>query len=123
VGKHVAEDPDASRDTEKLGVIVIETGTGTISGIPYTAGRGPKAVAGIHNSPAYAYSTDTLPGATGAVLSSAGMRGRDGGWPILYGSNPVATSAINLAVDEDSYRDKERKHGQEKLAYMVLGNQ
>jgi hypothetical protein len=51
------------------------------------------------------------------------MKGANGGWPILYGSNPVSASAINTAVDEDTLNDSERVHGQEKLAYIVFDSQ
>jgi hypothetical protein len=33
VGKHVAEDPDTTRESETLGVIVFESGSGNLDGV------------------------------------------------------------------------------------------
>jgi hypothetical protein len=123
VGKHVAEDTDTSREPETLGVIVIERGSGVLDGISYTAGLSPKSVKGLGNAPAYAYSVGGVSNAGTAILSSAAIKGKNGAWPVLYGNGPVSASTINIAVDEDSIRDQERRHGAEKLAYIVFGEE
>ncbi len=114
VGKHVAEDPDTTRESETLGVIVFESGSGNLDGVPYSAALGPKTVSGVGDSPAYPYPTGGISNPATAILSTATMKGANGGWPILYGSNPVSASAINTAVDEDTLNDSERVHGQDK---------
>jgi hypothetical protein len=123
VGKHVAEDPDKTRDSETLGVIVIESGSGTLNGVSYTAGLGSKSIAGVGDAPSYSYALSGVSNPGTAILSSAAMKRSNGGWPILYGSNPVTSTALNMAVDEDLLKDSERRHGTEKIAYIVLGAQ
>ena len=50
------------------------------------------------------------------------MDGGDGGWPVLYGSDPVPASSgtIDLVIDEDQIGDSERKHTTEQVAYLVI---
>jgi hypothetical protein len=49
------------------------------------------------------------------------MKINDGGWPVLFGTNPLANGALRLAIDEDQITDAERSHGSEQVAYLVLG--
>ena len=84
-----------------------------------TADRRDK-VAFIDTNGSYTYSINGLSNANTAVLSSAGMDGRDGSWPILTGAAPISGSTINLAVDEDLTRDAERRHTTEQVAYLAL---
>ena len=46
MGKMVAEDPDKTRADETVGYIVIESGSGSMNGINYTAGLGSDTVRG-----------------------------------------------------------------------------
>ncbi len=122
VGKHVAEDPDATRADETIGYLVIEaTQNGTIEGLPFVAGIGNDTVRGVGNG-TYQYSYDAMPNAKTAVLSSAGMDGGDGGWAVLRGNNPLppAGGTISLAIDEDQLSDSERNHTTEQVAYFVI---
>jgi hypothetical protein len=48
------------------------------------------------------------------------MDDKSGGWAILYGSNPVTSNSLNLAVDEDQAKDSERSHTTEQVAYIVF---
>jgi hypothetical protein len=120
VGKHVAEDPDVTRANETIGYIVIEAGNGSISGRNYTAALGADTVKGITNNPPFNYSLTGLSSASAAITSSAGMDGGNGGWPVLYGSTPVTSSVLHLAIDEDQLKDSERKHITEQVAYIVF---
>ena len=122
VGKHVAEDPNTSRATETIGYLVIEaTQSGTIEGLPFVAGVGSDIVRGVGNG-TYEYSYTAMPNAKTAVLSSAGMDGGDGGWPVLRGTNPLppAGGTIDLSIDEDQLGDSERNHTTEQVAYFVI---
>ena len=121
VGKHVAQDADKTRADETIGYLVIEAGQGTVGGLAYAAGAGADNVWGVTNSPPYGYATSGLQNATTAVVSSAAMDGGDGGWPVLYGSNPVGGGSLSLAIDEDQIKDTERNHTSEQVAYLVLG--
>jgi hypothetical protein len=120
VGKHVGSDPNTTRANETVGYIVIEAGTATLNGQQVLAGLGSDTVLGVSDSPPYAYSISGLPSTTGAVVSQSAMDVNDGGWAILYGSSPVSTSTINLAIDEDQAGDSERRHRHEQVAYIVF---
>ncbi len=120
-GKHVGEDPNKTRPTETVGYFVIEAGTGTIGSTDYAAGVGAASIRGYTDGAPFAY-TAGIPGGQAAVLSPAGMLGFNGGWPILYGSNAISGSTLNLAFDEDQYNDSERGHTSERVAYFVLSS-
>jgi hypothetical protein len=119
-GKHVAEDPDTTRADETIGYIVIEAGSGSISGVSYTAALGADSVKGITNGPPFSYSLSGLSSASAAIISSAAMDGGNGGWPVLYGATPVTAGTLNLAIDEDQLYDSERGHITEQVAYIVF---
>ncbi|MFT6000096.1 MAG: hypothetical protein ACI81P_002556, partial [Neolewinella sp.] len=121
-GKHVGEDPDKTRATELIGYIVIEAGSGTIGQTEYAAGLGADIVRGVQNtSTGYAYGLSGLTSASSAILSAATMDGKNGGWPVLYGSNPFISSQLRLAFDEDVAKDSERSHTTEQVAYLAFG--
>lgn len=120
VGKHVGEDPDTTRNAETIGYVVIETGTGAIGGLHYAAGVGADSVTGVGDSPPTLYPFDTLVPSGGAVTQT-GMDGNNGGWAVLYGSTPLTSTAIKLAIDEDQLGDLERNHTTEQVAYFVFG--
>lgn len=123
-GKHVGEDPNGVRANETIGYIVIEAGNGTINGVAYAAGVGADTVRGVSNIPAYNYGISGLSvpqtAVATAVVSAAAMDGGNGGWPILYGPNPVTTTNLALAFDEGQTLDTERSHTTEQVAYIVL---
>jgi len=119
VGRHTGQDPRA-RPAETVAYIVIEAGTGIIEGRSYTAGLGSDSVRGVGNSPPYSYGLSGLSTASTAILSSAGMDGGEGGWPILYGSNPVTATQLRMAIEEDWYWDSERGHTTEQVNYLVF---
>ncbi len=120
-GKHVAEDGNRARAAETIGYIVFEEGMGTLSGVDYVAALGPDTVLGYDNSPPYVYSFAPLESTDGVVLSQMGMNGGNGGWPILYGNNPLSENSIQLAIDEDQLKDSERVHISEQVSYVVFG--
>lgn len=117
VGKMVAEDTDNTRNNETLGILVIEAGSGTIDGIPYHVALGADVVDGA--SAGYTY-PHGLSNASIAILSAAGMDGGDGGWPVLFGPDPVSSSGVTLSFDEDQISDSDRNHTTEEVAYMVF---
>jgi hypothetical protein len=121
VGKHVAQDSDITRENETLGYLVIEGGQGMVGGLAYAAGVGADSVKGITDSPPYSYAFGGMETVSTALVSSAAMDGNDGGWPVLYGTDPVAVGSLDLAVDEDQIGDSERNHTSEQLAYLVFG--
>ncbi len=123
VGKHVGEDSDTDRANETLGVLVLEAGSGVVEGIPFVAALGADSILGYDDSPPYSYAHGGPSDARAAVVSSAGMDGSNGGFPILYGSPALTSSSLDLAIDEDQIRDSERVHISEQVAYLVLGEQ
>jgi uncharacterized repeat protein (TIGR01451 family) len=114
VGKQTGIDATARAD-ETLGYIVIESGTGSgnINGVDYAAALGADTIAGVTSTTAtYAISKTYKHGI--AVISA--MDGGDGGWAVLLGATPLASSAIRPGIDED----KDRSHTTEQVAYWVF---
>jgi hypothetical protein len=121
IGKHAGEDY-RQRAAETVGYVVIEAGRGVAGFGKYLAGVTSDLIRGVGDRPPYKYTLTGIstPANAIAILSSAGMDGRDGGWPILYGARPISTRGLNLAVDEDQAMDYERRHATEQAAYLVL---
>jgi len=121
VGKHVAEDNLVTRATETLGYLVVESGSGVINDVPYEAGVGSNTVEGVVEATApYSYS---LQGSYDlAIVSSAGMHGTNGGWPILWGAAPLAASQLDLGIDEDQINDVERDRITDQVAFFTMGD-
>ncbi|MDJ0919379.1 MAG: DUF1929 domain-containing protein [Woeseiaceae bacterium] len=118
IGKHIGEDPDGSRLDETIGYLVIEAGSGDVDGVNFVAGLTANAIEGVlQNTP---YVTSVGGAYSTGVVSSVGMDGGNGGWPLLYGSNPLAGGQLDLAIDEDQLRDSERTHITEVVSYFLL---
>jgi hypothetical protein len=122
IGKHVAEDPNTTRADETLHYVVAEAGSGSFEGISYHVGIGGDFVAGVDNSPPYVYTVNNVASASVGILSSTGIDGVNGGWPILYGASPVSATQVNIAYDEDQLQDSERSHTSEQVAFFVLAD-
>jgi hypothetical protein len=120
VGKHIGQDSDTTRESEEIGYIVIEGGSGSVSGFSYLAGVGPNTVSGPQNGPAVTYTLIGLTSVTAAVVSGAGVNGSDGYWPVLSGSDAVTPTGLKLVAEEDKIGDLERWHTQEEVAYVVF---
>jgi hypothetical protein len=120
VGKHVGEDTVTTRAQETLGYFVVEAASGNLDGLPFEAGITPTAVLGTSNRPPYPM-PHGLGNVSVGVVSATGMRGIDGGWPILFGAAPFAAGEIDLAIEEDRIADPETYHGSEAVAYLLLG--
>jgi hypothetical protein len=78
-------------------------------------------VKGPDNGTPVSYGLTGLASASTAVVSSAGMDGVDGAWPILAGSTPFTASELKLFAEEDQIVDTERRHTTEQMAYLVFG--
>ena len=123
-GKHVGEDIVSNRIDELVGYIVLEAGAYTIDGKSLLAGVGADSVSGVGNSATgYSYAISNIANPETVILSSAAMDGGDGGWPVLFGADPVSASTIQLAIDEDQIRDTERNHTSEQVAYLAISAQ
>ncbi len=121
VGKTVNEDPDNAHGNETIGYIVIDSGTGSIDGVNYSAGVTSDGVAGVTNSPPYGRAVSGLSGAASVGIATlTAMDGGNGGWAMFYGANPVSNTNINLAIDEDQLNDTERNHTGEQVAFIVF---
>jgi hypothetical protein len=121
MGKHSGEDY-RQRAVETVGYVVIEAGNGSTVAGKYMAGVTSDIIRGVGNKPPYRYNLSGIsnPANAVAILSSAGMDGNEGGWPILYGTTPITDAGLNLAIDEDWAIDYERSHTTEQAAYLVL---
>jgi hypothetical protein len=122
LGKHVGEDIDVTRVNERLAYLVIEAGQGQLGGLDYSAGVSADSIAGMGNNPPFSVVAEGLGHVDAAILSSAGMDGGDGGWPVLYGDSASAYGVLNMAIDEDQIRDAERSHTTEQVAWLALGS-
>ena len=121
VSKHVAQDPNTTRANETVGYIVFETGETVIRGHPISARVGFEGVLGVGDSPTgFTYNLLEKDAPAVAILTSAGINSAEGGWPVLFGSNPITPTALRLAIDEDQIADAERNHGPEQIAYLVI---
>jgi hypothetical protein len=122
-GKNVGEDSDVDRASETISYVVMESGTGAIGSTKFFAGLSADSVVGVGDSgsgSSVSYGPIANPAA--AIVSASGMNGSNGGWPILYGSNPVSSTSITLAFDEDQIKDSERDHITEEVGYIVFGS-
>ncbi|MEM9399276.1 MAG: PA14 domain-containing protein [Verrucomicrobiota bacterium] len=119
LGKHVGEELETQRArlNETLGVVIFESGQWTINGMQVLAELGGDTIENL--SDLTAYSVSGLSAAKVAVLSSAGMDGTDGGWPVLIPPSAVTPSQLRLGIDEDQLSNEERNHTSEQIAYLV----
>lgn len=117
VGKHIGEG-SGLRNSETLGFIVVDGGSGSFGTVAYEAALGANTVRGVDNSPPYPYALgQTYPF---AVATQEAENGGDGGFAVLFGASPV-TNQINLAIDEDTVglNNQERSHTNEQVAYWA----
>jgi subtilisin family serine protease len=121
-GKEVAEDTVVARADETVGFIVIESGSGTISGVAYEAALGADTVAGIDNAPPYSYTFGSAFSSAPdvAVVTMAAMDGGNGGWAQTHGATAASATSIFVSVDEDQIGDSERSHTTEQVGYIVF---
>ena len=80
----------------------------------------PMEVVDTEPSPGSDLVLDELSTPTTAVASMAGMDGGNGGWPVLYGSDPVSAGGLRLAIDEDTLLDSERSHTTEQVGFIAF---
>jgi len=120
VGKHIGQ-IDGSRAAEWLGYIVVEAGSGTVNDISFEAAVGPNIGAGVGNNPPFVYNVggDFDIG----IVNQAGENGGQGGWTILFGSDPLPAGGLHWATDEEVVAgDLMRGHIAENIGYWVFDN-
>jgi len=120
VGKHIGQ-INSARNNETLGYFVIESQSGTVNDISFTAAVGADTGGGVGNSPPYSYSV------TGDFdiggLTQAGEDGGQGGWAILYGNDPLPSGQVQWAIEEEVVAgDTSRTHTTEQVAYWLFDN-
>ena len=120
VGKHIGMIND-TRAAETLAFIITESGTGTVNDVDYAFARGGNSIAGTGNTPPYQYTVsgnfDT------GIATQAAENGGNGGWAVLYGTDPLPNNRINLAVEEETVAgDTTRRHINEEVYYGVFRN-
>jgi sugar lactone lactonase YvrE len=121
-GYMVGEDSVTTRASETIGYLVFESGSGTLSTIPYEVKVGPDTVRGWDNSTTgYAYTFGrSYPGPRVILASQVGMDGADGSFAIIRGAAGSSATAVRLTADEDNVRDSERSHSPEQVSYFVI---
>jgi dienelactone hydrolase len=123
VGKHVGEDSNTARADETLGYLVIESGSGKVDGLKFSAGVGGDIVRGVGNGGTYTYNVSGLNSMTSAVASITAMDGGDGGWALLNGPLPPDSTSLSVIIDEDQLGNSERNHTTEQVAYFAFEHQ
>ncbi len=121
VGKHVGM-INSSRASETLGVIIAESGSGTVNGLAYSIGMTGNIFQGVGNSPPYAHavSGDFDVGAA----TKGGENGGHGGWFVFYGSDPLPPGRLEGAIDEEVVTgDTSRTHVNEIVFYWLIDDQ
>lgn len=120
VGKHIGQ-INGTRAAEWVGYIVIDAGSGTVNDISFAAAVGGDIGGGVGNSPPNVYnvSGDFDIG----IVNAAGEDGGQGGWAILYGSDPLPSGQIHWSIDEEVVAgDTSRTHTTENVGYWVFDN-
>ena len=117
VGKHTAETNITTAFTETIGYFIAEQAEYTLVNARVKIALGADSIQGVDNSAPDTYSL--LNTYTYATATLSAMDGGDGGWAVLYGSNPVS-STINISIDEDTVSNTERSHTTEQVAYWVM---
>ncbi len=119
VGKHIGQ-INSTRNTETIGYIVAESGSGTVNNIFYELARGGDSVRG-NNAANTGYSYGLSQHHTIAVLTQAAQDGGNGSWAVLYGNDPLAGTNLDLAVDEEIFGgDTSRNHTTEQVYYWAF---
>ena len=120
VGKHIGQIA-GNRNSETIGYLVAETGSGTANGIAYELARGGDAIAG-NSGGNVGYSYLVAGDYSIGVASQVGEDGGDGSWAVLYGADPLPVGNLVLAVDEETVNaDTSRNHTKEIVDYWVFG--
>ncbi len=119
-GKLVAEDTITDRASETIGFLVFESGKYGRDGVRLEARLGENTIEGTQNSEAgFTYKLD-LDKPNHAILSTSGLNGGDGGWPVLIGNQFFRDNTMFLAFDEDQISDNERFHTSEEVSYLAF---
>ena len=121
IGRHVGEDPTATRLPETVGYFVFEAGAHRADGVDLVAGRTGNSVRGIDDSSPFISPLSGFSSTSSAVLSTSTMVDPDGAWAAFYGSDPVRPDSLQLAAVEDQWLDDERHHAAESVSYVVFG--
>jgi len=121
-GYMIGEDLVTTRLSETIGYMVIESGSGTASGILYEAKLGADTVRGWdNNTTGYTYTLSrSYPGPRLAIVSQSGMGGADGSFASIRGAAGLTATTVRLVADEDNIKDTERNHGTERMGYFVI---
>lgn len=125
VGKHVAEDSTTTRNTETVGYMVFDGGSGDLDGNHYEVGLGGDSVLGLTNSPgsfAYTFNSGFASAPQFGLATQAAMDGGNGGWAVIAGGVGLSATQIFTAIDEDQIKDSERSHTTEQVSYLVMEN-
>lgn len=118
VGKHTGQVNPVIPNDEDLGYFIAEEAEYFMENANVKIALGADTVAGTGNNPPYIYDlgrTYTL-----ATALSSAEDGGNGGWAVLYGSNPVSQN-LNLAIEEETVAgDRTRTHTNEQVSYWAM---
>ncbi|MDC1107223.1 T9SS type A sorting domain-containing protein [Prolixibacteraceae bacterium] len=106
--------------TEDVGYVVMEAGRHNYQGMVMQAGITTTSIKGMQNYVTAGATYTTLPGANFAAVTQAGVKGGNGGWPALLGSNSIRTTGLSLVCVEDQVNDEERNHLSENMYYLAM---
>ena len=113
VGKHTGQIA-TSRANETIGVIIAESGTGTVNDIFYRFERGANTINGVGTNTSTGYSVPEDFDA--AVATQTGENGGQGGWATFIGADPLPAGFIRISIDEEVVAgDTSRTHINEEV--------
>ncbi len=122
VGKHIGKEYPKYRRDETIGFIVGRAHEGKVNHVYYALARGGDAIRGVGDVPPYKYDLSgyQYPHYSYAVATKNAEDGGQGGWAVLYGTEPVSIT-LDLAIDEETVAgDDTRRHTDEQVAYWVF---
>ena len=120
VGKHIGQ-ISGTRATETLGVIATSPGGGAANDVDYLFGVTGNTVQGMVQNPPF--STTVVGDFDTGVATQNAENGGQGGFAVLYGTDPLPANRVDLAIDEETFAgDTSRGHIAEEVAFALFRN-
>jgi len=123
VGRHTGESNNRDLESATLGLIIIEEGSYVLENKTAKVFLSGRSVEGINRQNLINIDKEEI---ESSVLSISGIRGGDGGFPVLVGENIediLVNKQLKVAIGEDKFSDSEISHTKEQISVLALSNQ